>query len=50
MESEHLTRKQKDELLVRKQRLDPFELKNGLEKKLKEFFEVVRKRNIREAV
>jgi hypothetical protein len=48
MESEHLTNKQKDDLLLRKQQLDPFELKAGLEKKLKEFFEAVRKRNIRE--
>lgn len=47
MESEHLTEKQKYELLRRKLALNPFEIKANLEIKLKEFFEAVRKLNIR---
>ena len=37
------------ELRARKSQLDPFELKSNLEIKLKEFFEMVRKINIRKA-
>ena len=47
MESPYLTHKQKEELLERKLKLDPFELKSQLEKKIKAFFEQVRKNNIR---
>ena len=49
MASEHLTSSQKETLQAQKLRLDPFGLKRGLEIKLKEFFDLVRKNNIRKA-
>ncbi len=42
-----LSSQQKDYLRDRKAKLDPFVLKAGLEKKLQEFFDLVRKNNIR---
>lgn len=47
LESDFITKEQR-ELLERNQyQLDPFELKRNLETKLQEFFEVVRKKNVR---
>ena len=43
-----LSREEVEALSWRKAELDPFELKRGLEDKLKEFFETVRKESIRE--
>ena len=48
IESGVLNEKEMEVLRRRKAQLDPFELKEGLEIKLKEFFEMVRKENIRE--
>jgi len=47
LESEHLSEKEKRALSDRKSQLNPFELKMNLEIKLKEFFEIVRKINVR---
>ncbi len=47
IESGILTKEQEEELRMKKLALDPFELKLNLEIKLKEFFEVLRKINIR---
>lgn len=47
MLSSQLTETQKQELQDRKAQLNPIELKKGLEKKLKEFFEIVRRNDIR---
>lgn len=47
IESGILTKQQEDRLRMKKQDLNPFELKANLEIKLKEFFEVLRKINIR---
>ena len=49
IESNCLTEQEKEALMLKKAQLDPFELKRNLEIKLKEFFEVVRKQNIRKA-
>ena len=49
MESEAVNKGEKETLRQRKTQLDPFELKAGLEDKLKEFFEIVRQVKIREA-
>lgn len=49
IESLLLTAKQKNDLLGRKLRLSPFELKSRLEKKLKDFFEQVRRTDIKKA-
>ena len=49
IESGALTKTEEDALRSRKFALNPFELKSGLETKLKEFFEMVRKNNIRKA-
>ena len=49
LESPNLTIKQKQQLIDTKARLNPFELKQNLEIKLKEFFDLVRKMNIRKA-
>ncbi len=43
MESINLTDHQKVELLSRYERLNPFELKEGLEKKMKEFYELLKR-------
>jgi hypothetical protein len=47
IECPHLTREEKDELMEQHYQLDPFELKKNLEIKLKEFFDLVRKKDIR---
>jgi hypothetical protein len=47
--SKHLSEGQKEALRKEKERLDPFELKRNLEIKLKHFYEVQRKKTIREA-
>jgi len=47
LESECLNKEQKECLIERKSKLNPFELKSNLEKKLKEFFNMVRQKNIR---
>jgi len=49
LENEHLSSRQKEDLIARKSQLDPFELKRKLEEKLQDFFEVVRQKNIRKA-
>ncbi len=49
MNSQHVTEKQKEALREQKAKLNPFELKRNLEIKLKEFYEIQRKSNIREA-
>lgn len=49
IESPHLSNKEKKDLRERKLKLNPFELKRNLELKLKEFFEIVRKKDIRKA-
>lgn len=48
MESSALTNVQKQELQTTKLNLNPFILKQGLEIKLKEFFDIVRRKTIRE--
>jgi hypothetical protein len=45
--SKHLTPQQKEDFIARKCQLNPFDLKKNLEIKLKEFFEQVRKIDIR---
>jgi len=47
IESGVLTKQEEEKLRMKKQDLNPFELKAALEIKLKEFFEVLRKINIR---
>lgn len=47
--SPHLTVIEKQDLIDRKAKLNPFELKKGLEKKLEEFFELQRQLTIRKA-
>ena len=47
--SKHLSEEQKEALSKEKESLDPFELKRNLEIKLKYFYEVQRKKTIREA-
>jgi len=47
MLSNNLTEREKQELLDRKNQLNPFGLKQGLEEKLKEFFECVKKTKFR---
>ena len=47
LESDYLTDKQKNDLIERKSKLNPFDLKKDLEIKLKDFFEIVRKKDIR---
>ena len=47
IESGVLTKKEEEKLRMKKRDLNPFELKANLEIKLKEFFEVLRKINIR---
>ena len=47
IESGVLTKQQEERLRMKKQDLNPFEIKANLEIKLKEFFEVLRKINIR---
>ncbi|MCB0362534.1 MAG: hypothetical protein KDD35_07425, partial [Bdellovibrionales bacterium] len=49
LESNHLSSKQKENLIARKSQLDPFQLKKKLEEKLQDFFDVVRQKNIRKA-
>ena len=49
MNSQHLSEDQKQKLMERKSQLNPFELKAGLEQKLKLFFEELRKSKSREA-
>lgn len=49
IESPHLSEQQKDQLRDQKAKLNPFELKKNLEIKLKEFYEIYRKKTIREA-
>lgn len=49
LESGVLTKQQEEDLRMKKQDLNPFELKLNLELKLKEFFELLRKINIRKA-
>ena len=48
IDSGSLTKEEVEVLKKRKSQLNPFELKRGLEVKLKEFFEIVRQENIRE--
>jgi hypothetical protein len=48
IESRHLTEQQKEALRAEKASLNPFELKKNLEIKLKEFYEIYRKKTIRE--
>lgn len=48
MESNALTNVQKQELQTTKLSLNPFILQHGLERKLKEFFDIVRRKTIRE--
>lgn len=43
----HLSEEEKNRLQEQKAKLNPFALKAGLEKKLQEFFEIVRQKNIR---
>ena len=47
--SDDLKKEQKEQLTEIKLKMNPFELKKGLEAKLKIFFEKVRKQNIRKA-
>lgn len=49
IESPHIAEKQKDAIRAEKESLNPFELKKNLEIKLKEFYEIYRKKTIREA-
>ena len=49
IESKILTSNQEEELRLKKNQLDPFKLKLGLEQKLKSFYEIIRKQNIRKA-
>lgn len=49
LNSKDLSEEQKEYLRKEQYQLDPFELKENLEKKLQEFFELVRQKNIRKA-
>jgi hypothetical protein len=49
LESKDITEEKKEELRRTQYQLDPFELKQNLEKRLQVFFELVRQKNIRKA-
>jgi hypothetical protein len=49
LDSSHINKKQRELLMHNQFHLNPFELKQNLEIKLKEFFNIVRQRNIRKA-
>ena len=48
-ESKVLTPNQEEELRLKRNQMDPFKLKLGLEQKLNSFYEIIRNQNIRKA-